>query len=128
MEGRRRLQPGPDDRGGPKVRRSLVRAGVVRTPLVPASPAQREKVATLRCAVCERAPVDPAHLVPRKLGGCDHPSCVIALCRTHHRLYDHGQLPLGLHLGGGWVQELAHALLHVSPARLSRALRGLGWE
>jgi hypothetical protein len=53
----------------------------------------------LRCVVCERAPVDPAHLVPQRLGGCAHPDCVVPLCRTHHRLYDHGALRLGLYLG-----------------------------
>ena len=100
---------------------------MVPTPLVPASDAQRQKVAALCCVVCERAPVDPAHLVPRSTGGCDHADCVIPLCRTHHRLYDHAQLVLGVHLGGGWRRELAHALTHVSAAELSRALQGLGW-
>ena len=103
------------------------RRGMLPSPLVPASPAQRAKVAGLRCGVCERAPADPAHIVPRKLGGCDHPDCVIPLCRTHHRLYDHAELPLGLHLAGRWHRELAHALTHVSPSELAHALRGRGW-
>ena len=34
------------------------------------------------------------HLVPRSLGGCDHPDCAVPLCRVHHRLYDRGQLDL----------------------------------
>jgi hypothetical protein len=100
---------------------------MVRSPLVPASPAQRAKVADLRCVVCERTPVDPAHVVPRRAGGCDHADCVVPLCRTHHRLYDHAQLALGVHVAGEWRHELAHALTHVSPARLGRALRGEAW-
>jgi predicted restriction endonuclease len=100
---------------------------MVSVPLVPASGGQREKVAALSCLVCGRAPVDPAHLVPRKHGGCDDADCVLPLCRTHHRLYDHGQLRLGVHLGGGWRQERGHALTHVPPHRLRRALDGGGW-
>lgn len=103
------------------------RAPVVPVPLVPASEAQRSKVAGMRCVVCERAPVHPAHLVPQRLGGCAHPDCVIPLCRTHHRLYDHGQLALRPHLGRGWRAERAHALLHASRAALRRSLQGGGW-
>ena len=63
-------------------------------PVSPASEAQRDKVAGLVCLVCGERPVDPAHLVPRSLGGCDHPDCVVPLCRVHHRRYDRGQLDL----------------------------------
>src|SRR6185295_15345433 len=60
-----------------------------------ASPTQRPKVAGARCVVCgKRAAVDPAHLVPRSMGGCDEPECVVALCRRHHRAYDGGSLDL----------------------------------
>jgi hypothetical protein len=106
----------------------LKRAPIVPLPLVPASAAQREKVRDLRCVVCGRSPVDPAHLVPRTRGGCDHADCVIPLCRTHHRLYDAAQLALVVHIGRGLRRERAHARLHVSPARLARALRGDGWD
>ncbi len=61
-------------------------------------------------------------------GGCDSPDCVIPLCRTHHRLYDDGQLRLDVHVGRGCRRERAHALTHVSAARSRRAMRGLGWE
>lgn len=81
----------------------------------------------MNCVVCGRAPADPAHLVPRKLGGCDEPDCVIPLCRTHHRLYDHAQLRLDVYLGRGWRRERRHAVTHVSARRLRQALRGLGW-
>jgi hypothetical protein len=96
-------------------------------PLIPASPQQRAKVRFLRCLVCDRAPVDPAHLVPQRIGGCGHPDCVIPLCRTHHRLYDHGRLSLAPYMGRAFRKERAHAHLHASAAALKRALRGGGW-
>jgi hypothetical protein len=71
--------------------------------------------------------VDPAHLVARRLGGCDSPDCVVALCRTHHRLFDTGRLALAPWLGPGCVWELRHALTHVKPAELDAALTGSGW-
>jgi hypothetical protein len=96
-------------------------------PRVAASPAQRRKAAALECAVCGRRPVDPAHLVPQRLGGCAHPDCVIGLCRTHHRLYDIGELRLAPYLRRGFAGERRHALLHVGAAQLRRALAGGGW-
>jgi predicted restriction endonuclease len=52
-------------------------------------------VAGVACVVCgDRGAIDPAHLVPRSLGGCDEAACVVALCRRHHRAYDRGQLDL----------------------------------
>lgn len=96
-------------------------------PRVAASPAQRCKVAVLECAVCGRRPVDPAHLVPQRLGGCAHPDCVIGLCRTHHRLYDIGELRLAPYLRRGFAVERRHALLHVGATQLRQALAGGGW-
>jgi hypothetical protein len=96
-------------------------------PLVPASDEQRAKVAGLRCAVCDRSPVDPAHLVPRAHGGCDDADCVIPLCRTHHRLYDDGELALSPYLASQWRTERAHAREHVTRTALKRALDGRGW-
>jgi hypothetical protein len=66
--------------------------------------------------------------VPQHLGGCAHPDCVIPLCRTHHRLYDHGQLALLPHIGRAFRRERAHARTHVSRAGLRRALAGGGWD
>lgn len=96
-------------------------------PRVPASAEQRLKVAGQCCAVCARSPVDPAHLVPRRLGGCSHPDCVIALCRTHHRLFDSRRLALAPYLGGRFRRERVHALTHVGAAELRDALAGGGW-
>jgi hypothetical protein len=103
-----------------------------RTPLrrfavSPASPAQRAKVAGRACLVCGRRPVDPAHLVPRSLGGCDHPDCVAPLCRRCHRLYDRGELDLVSHLEPRYRAELAHGLLHLGLLRLLRRVTGTRW-
>jgi hypothetical protein len=99
---------------------------VIATPRVAASAGQRAKVAGLGCLVCGRMPVDPAHLVPRRLGGCDSPDCVVALCRTHHRLFDCARLALKPFLWSGHERELAHALSHVGRADLDAAL-WRGW-
>jgi predicted restriction endonuclease len=93
--------------------------------LPPASPAQRAKVAGLRCLVCGIATrIDPAHLVPRSLGGCDAADCVVPLCRAHHRAYDQGRLDLVAHLEPHWRPEVAHAVCHLGLVRTLRRLSG----
>jgi hypothetical protein len=99
----------------------------VATPRVATSHEQRRKVAGSVCLVCGRSPVDPAHLVPRRLGGCDSPDCVVALCRTHHRLFDTGRLVLAHWLLPELERELRHALTHVGCGELEAALTGGGW-
>jgi hypothetical protein len=94
-----------------------------RVPAAAASPAQRAKVAGARCVVCGSvARVDPAHLVPRALGGCDDSACVVALCRVHHRAYDSGELDLLPYLEPTCRHEIAHAVVHLG---LIGALRRL---
>jgi hypothetical protein len=94
---------------------------------VRASDAQRAKVAGLPCLVCGRSPVDPAHLVPQRFGGCGDPDCVIPLCRAHHWLFDRARLALSPYLDRERLAaELAHALTHVTAAQLRAALEG-GW-
>jgi hypothetical protein len=110
-------------RSGPPVRRTPLR----RSAVTPASPAQRAKVAGRACLVCGQRPVDPAHLVPRSLGGCDHPDCVVPLCRTHHRLYDRGRLDLLSRLEPRFRAELAHGLLHLGLLRLLRRVTATRW-
>lgn len=95
---------------------------VVATPRVAASAEQRRKLAGFGCLVCGRTPVDPAHLVPRRLGGCDSPDCVVPLCRTHHRMFDTGELALAPFLGPEVERALRHALTHVSCGELEAAL------
>lgn len=107
----KRLRPG-----------ALRRSAIEPAQRVAASPAQRLRVAGAECVVCGRTPVDPAHLVPQRLGGCRAPECVIPLCRTHHRLFDCGRLALGLYLAPNLDSELGHALTHVSEGELAAAL------
>jgi hypothetical protein len=94
---------------------------------VRASEAQCAKVAGAACLVCERAPVDPAHLVPQRFGGCEDADCVVPLCRAHHRIFDRARLALAPYLDGKFAAELAHAQSHVGAKRLRRALEGGGW-
>lgn len=105
-----------------------------RTPSGGASPAasdgrrasaeQRAKVAGQACLVCGRSGVDPAHVIPRSLGGCDRPDCVVPLCREHHRAYDTGRLDLLSHLEPHWQRELAHAVEHAGLLGALRRLTG----
>ncbi len=91
-----------------------------------ASVTQREKVAGQRCIVCLTSPVDPAHLAPRAMGGCDHPACVICLCRRDHTAYDQGRLDL-LPYFSGFRAEFQHALEHLDPLRLLHVVTGVRW-
>jgi hypothetical protein len=110
-------------------RAALRRKGPLRrSPVSPASPAQRGKVRALACIVCDTRPADPAHLVPRSLGGCDHADCVVPLCRTHHRLYDRGELDLLAALEPRFRRELAHGLLHAGLLGLLRRVTVTRWE
>jgi hypothetical protein len=104
------------------------RTGLARRP-IRASEAQRQKVAGLACLVCgaERG-VDPAHLAPRSLGGCEHPDCVAPLCRSCHRAYDTGALDLLPHLEPAWRAELAHALGHLGLIGLLERVTGERWR
>jgi hypothetical protein len=70
----------------PLRRRAKLRAGrslrrtmpLERTPSLTASQSQRIAVAGMPCIVCgATSAVDPAHLIPRSLGGCDDPLCVV---------------------------------------------------
>ena len=114
-------------RGRPPARRTPLRrtTPLQRQPCAPASAAQRAKVAGRRCLVCNAsARIDPAHLVPRSLGGCDHPLCVVALCRSCHRRYDAGALDLVAWLEPGHRAEAAHAVAHLGLAGALRRISG----
>jgi hypothetical protein len=104
-------------------RRTPLRRGAFSS----ASPAQRAKVAGRACLVCGQRPVDPAHLVPRSLGGCDHPDCVVPLCRVHHRRYDRGELDLLPYLEPRFRAELQHGLGHLGLLGLLRRVTGSRW-
>jgi hypothetical protein len=96
-----------------------------RSPSLRASDAQRDKVFGQACTVCGiTTTIDPAHVIPRSLGGCDHPDCVVALCRLHHRAYDRGQLDLVGYLEPRHRHEAAHAVMHVGLAGALRRISG----
>jgi hypothetical protein len=78
-------------------------------------------------SVCGRRPADPAHVVPRSLGGCDDADCVVPLCRRCHRAHDRGELDLLPYLEPGYRVELADALRHVSLLALLRQVTGVRW-
>jgi hypothetical protein len=95
-----------------------------RRPISPASKAQREKIALNPfCVNCGREQsewlaVDPGHLCPRGLGGCDDPDCVVGLCRTFagegcHRDVDDGKVDLLPKLEPRYRTELAHCIMHL---------------
>ena len=96
-----------------------------RRTFTPASAAQRAKVAGQRCLVCRAATrIDPAHLVPRGVGGCDDALCVVALCRCCHRRYDRGELDLVAYLEPHHRAEAAHAVEHIGLAGALRRISG----
>jgi len=117
----------PLHRGRPLDRRTPLKrtTPLERRAFAPASPAQRAKVAGRPCLVCNRATrIDPAHLVPRSLGGCDDALCVVALCRTCHRRYDSGELDLVAYLEPRLRAEAAHAVEHLGLERALRRISG----
>lgn len=88
----------------------------------PASSAQRRKVSGQPSIVSGEGPCDPAHLVPRSLGGCDDPLCVVPLTRREHDAYEANELDLLPHLlGSRCVAEIQHAVGHLDGSLL-RAL------
>jgi len=114
---RRPLRPG--------TRAPCRRTPPARAPFAPASAAQRDAVRGQPCIVCGgRTAVDPAHLVPRSLGGCEHRLCVVALCRAHHRAYDQGGLDLVPHLEPRLRAQADHAVAHLGLAGALRRLSG----
>ena len=95
-----------------------------RTSAMAATESQRAAVAGRNCIVCGTdCRIDPAHLIPRSLGGCGHALCVTALCRRCHRAFDRGELDLLPYLEPEWRPQLAHAVGHVG---LIGALRRIG--
>jgi len=97
-----------------------------RSASLAASDRQRAAVAGRPCIVCgAEHGVDPAHLIPRSLGGCGEPLCVVPLCRLPcHRAYDRGELDLLLYLEPAWRAQLAHAVGHVGLIGALRRISG----
>lgn len=74
------------------------------------------------CRVCDQPASDPAHIVPRSLGGGMSADAVVPLCRGHHDLYDGHELDLLPHLTR---QEELEAVRVLGLARAYRRLGGL---
>jgi hypothetical protein len=100
-----------------------------RTPSLAATERQRAAV-TGRCCVVRGGDkgIDPAHLIPRSLGGCGDRLCVVALCRQCHRAYDRGELDLLPYLEPGWRSQLAHAVRQVGLIAALRRISGQRWN
>lgn len=131
LERRTRLSTSPD-----KIRafdqRGRKSSKLKRGPVSPASPEQRAKVTDRVCVFCAHGPCDPAHLVPRGLGGCDHEDCVIPLCRSCHDRLD-GRAPRGdLDLSPvlalrEFAAERSHMASHWSLPVCMERLSGVRW-
>lgn len=122
-----RRRRAPLRRGRPLDRRTPLdrKTALQRTAFAPASDAQRAKVAGRRCLACNSdSRIDPAHVVPRSLGGCDDPLCVVPLCRACHRRYDSGTLDLVACLEPAHRAEAAHAVQHLGLAGAMRRISG----
>lgn len=97
----------------------------------PASPAQRAKVRDRLCVSCgSLGPCDPSHLTPRAHAGCDHPDCVVPLCRFCHRNFDEEEgerrtvdLEPVLALSD-YAAERSHMASHMSLRRCIQRLTG----
>ena len=90
-----------------------------------ASDRQRAAVLGRRCIVCGADKrIDPAHLIPRSLGGCGDALCVVPLCRRCHRAYDRGELDLLPYLEPAWRAQLAHAVGHLGLIGALRRVSG----
>ena len=99
-----------------------------RVPLPAASDEQRRKIEGRGCLACGVADgVDPAHLTPRSHGGCDHPDCVVPLCRRCHCAFDDGRLDLLPYLEPHHCTELGHALRHLGLIALLERLTAERW-
>jgi hypothetical protein len=92
-----------------------------------ASRHQRLKVAGQLCIVTAVSHPDPAHLVPRGLGGCDDADCVVPLHRFAHRRYDNGTLDLLPHLEPNYRREIAHAVEYLGLIRTLERLTNERW-
>jgi hypothetical protein len=97
-----------------------------RTSAMAVTESQRAAVAGRPCIACGATHrIDPAHLIPRSLGGCGDPLCVVPLCRRPcHRAYDSGELDLLPHLEPAWRPQLAHAVGHIGLIGAVRRISG----
>lgn len=95
-----------------------------------ASPAQQEKCHGAFCLVCDRTPCDPAHVIDRSLitRGQDDALAVVALCRTHHDLYDRHELDILPELERWGRDELAYAVLRFGLISTLKRVSATDWK
>lgn len=75
-----------------------------------------------KCRVCRKpGALDAAHVIPRSLGGDEHPDATIPLCRSCHQAYDLHTLDLLPHLT---KDEQAHAVKLVGMFSAYRVICG----
>jgi hypothetical protein len=113
-------------RGKLRTRKQLQRrTSLQRTPAMASTDLQRAAVAGRSCIVCgtDRR-IDPMHVIPRSLGGCGDPLCVVPGCRACHRAYDRGDLDLLPYLEPAWRAQIAHAVGHVGLVGALRRISG----
>jgi hypothetical protein len=119
----------PLRRGNPLKASALKTA---RRAISPASAAQKAKVQRIGFCIVTGSTenLDPAHLWPRGMGGCDHEDCVVVLRRDMHRRLDAHELDLLPYLisHNCWA-ELAHMIEahHVDPIHMVERLTGERW-
>ena len=90
-----------------------------------ASEAQRAKIIGAACVVCQKTKGSRPRTSRRaRIGGCDHPDCVVPMCWAHHRAYDTGRLDLLPYLEPRWRAEIAHAVGHLGLISAYRRLTG----
>lgn len=76
------------------------------------------------CRVCgSHEMIDPAHIIPRSLGGRDHAESIVPLCRACHTAYDAHRLSLLPYLT---VKEEVEAVIAIGG--LSRAYNRINQE
>lgn len=105
----------------------MKRTPTKRTPISLASPAQKEKVLReghRNSFALDGTQPDPAHIIPRGLGGCDHEDCVCPLSRGAHRDYDNGKLDLLPYLNR---KEQAHAVEHLGLIGALKRITNKNW-
>lgn len=120
----------------PLRRGTPLRAGVPKSrprAISLASAAQKAKVQRIGLCIVTGATedLDPAHLWPRGMGGCDHEDCIVPLRRDVHRLLDERELDIlpDLIAHECWA-ELAHMVSahHVDPIHMVEQLTGERWQ
>jgi hypothetical protein len=111
----------------PARKETIAKIKAARADGIDANERQRAAVAGRTCLVCGgEKRIDPAHLIPRSLGGCGDALCGVPLCRRCARAYDRRERDLLPYLEPAWRAQLGHAVGHVGLIRALRRISGNG--